>query len=277
MSWLWVDTKYKHTPSTAYTEYSIHRVQHTPSTAYTEYSIHRVQHTTQDCLTSLYSHDYELTPECRISFRRASLQDRLPSASSPWELNSKVTLSYSHVCDSTNWWIESQHPARRPSTGSKYSFNLARSRPPKWNSILARLRPPCSHDLGLQVYLQTHSIMISECISKFYRSQPPSVSPNTLDYRHQVHLQTGRITDSKYISKLARSRSQSASLSSFDHGFQVYLQIRSITTSRCISKHAGSWLRSVSMSLLDLHFQVHLKFLSCSDCRASRDTLCVDG
>jgi len=35
----------QHTPSTAYTEYSIHRVQHTPSTAYTEYSIHRVQHT----------------------------------------------------------------------------------------------------------------------------------------------------------------------------------------------------------------------------------------
>jgi len=32
------------TPSTAYTEYSIHRVQHTPSTAYSEYSIHRVQH-----------------------------------------------------------------------------------------------------------------------------------------------------------------------------------------------------------------------------------------
>jgi len=32
------------TPSTAYTEYSIHRVQHTPSTTYTEYSIHRVQH-----------------------------------------------------------------------------------------------------------------------------------------------------------------------------------------------------------------------------------------
>jgi len=28
------------TPSTAYTEYSIHRVQHTPSIVYTEYSIH---------------------------------------------------------------------------------------------------------------------------------------------------------------------------------------------------------------------------------------------
>jgi len=39
MSWHWV----QHTPSTASTEYRIHRVQHTPSTAYTEYSIHRVQ------------------------------------------------------------------------------------------------------------------------------------------------------------------------------------------------------------------------------------------
>jgi len=52
----------QHTPSTAYTEYSIHRVQHTPSTANTEYSTHRVQHTpstasTQDCLSSIDSHD----------------------------------------------------------------------------------------------------------------------------------------------------------------------------------------------------------------------------
>ena len=39
------------TLSTAYTEYSIHRVQHTPSTAYTEYSIHRVQHTPSTAYT----------------------------------------------------------------------------------------------------------------------------------------------------------------------------------------------------------------------------------
>jgi len=67
------------TPSTAYTEYRIHRVQHTPSPAYT-----KVQHTpsTQDCLSSLHSHDYEVTPECSFSFRRASLHDRPPSASS---------------------------------------------------------------------------------------------------------------------------------------------------------------------------------------------------
>jgi len=58
------------TPSTAYTEYSIHRVQHTPSTA-----------SAQDRLSALHSHDYELTPECSI--RRASLHDQPPSASSP--------------------------------------------------------------------------------------------------------------------------------------------------------------------------------------------------
>ena len=51
---------------------SIHQVQHTPNTAYT-----------QDCLSSLHTHDYELTPECSFSFRRASLHDRLPPATSP--------------------------------------------------------------------------------------------------------------------------------------------------------------------------------------------------
>jgi len=78
----------QHTPSTAYTEYSIHHVQDTPSTAYTQYSIHPVQHTpstafTQDCLSSLHSHEYKLTPECSFSFRRATLHNRLPPASSP--------------------------------------------------------------------------------------------------------------------------------------------------------------------------------------------------
>jgi len=95
------------TPSTAYTEYSIHRVQHTPSTAYTEYSIHRVQHTPstpspQDCLTYFHAHDYDVTPGCGFSFRHASLHDLPLSVSSPSELKGKVTLSHSHVCESTN-------------------------------------------------------------------------------------------------------------------------------------------------------------------------------
>jgi hypothetical protein len=73
----------QHTLSTAYTQYSIDRVQHTLSTAYTVHSLHRVQHTPRtasslDGLSFLHSHEYELTPECTFSFRRASLQERSP-------------------------------------------------------------------------------------------------------------------------------------------------------------------------------------------------------
>jgi hypothetical protein len=67
-------------PSIAYTAYSIHWVQHTPNTASIE-----------DCLSSLHSHDYELTAECSFSFRRTS----------PFELIGKVTLSDSHGCELT--------------------------------------------------------------------------------------------------------------------------------------------------------------------------------
>jgi len=98
---------------------SWHQVQHTLSTAYT-----------QHCLSSLHSHDYELTPECSFSFRRTSQHDRPPSARSPWELKCIVTLSHSHGYELTNWWIESEHPARRPLSAYKYSSNVAQSWPP---------------------------------------------------------------------------------------------------------------------------------------------------
>jgi len=140
----------QHTPSTAYTEYSIHRVQHTPSTAYTEYSIHRVQHTpstasAHNCLSSLDSHDQKLTPECSFSFGCASLHNWLPSASSQCELKGNVTLWHSHICKSTNWLIESQHPVHHPFTASKYLSNLTRLQPPSAS-------PTWLND-GLHVYL----------------------------------------------------------------------------------------------------------------------------
>jgi len=186
---------------------SWHRVQHIPSTR-----IHRVQHTpstasTGDCLSSHHSDDYELTPECTFSLRRASLHDRPPSASSPWELKVQVTLSHSHGCELTNWWIESQHPARHPSTASKYS------------SKLVRLRPPSTHDHGLQVHPQTRSVTASKCISKLARLRPPSASPNSLDYGRQVHLQTHSITASKF----ARSSPPCASPHSLVHDLGVHL------------------------------------------------------
>jgi len=75
-------------------KYSIHRVPHMPSTAF-----HQVQHTpstasTQDCLSSLHSHDYELTPECSFSFRCTSIHDWPPSASSRCELKGN---SHCHI------------------------------------------------------------------------------------------------------------------------------------------------------------------------------------
>jgi len=170
---------------------SWHRVQHTPSTA-----------STQDCLSSVHSHDCELTPECSFSFRRTSLQDRPPSASSAWALKGEVTLSHSHGCELTNWWIESQHRARRPSIAYKYSSSLTSSRPPSAS--------PNSLDHSLQVHLQTRSITAS----KFARSRPPSASLSSLDPALQVHLWVHSISASKCISELAWSRPPSTSLMS---------------------------------------------------------------
>jgi len=225
---------------------SWHRVQQTPST-----SIHWVQHTpttasTQDCLSSLHSHDYELTPECSFSFWRASLHNRPPSASSAWELRGKVTLSHSHGCELTNWWKESQHSVRLPST----AFSSR----------------PDSLDYGLQVC----TIMASKCISKLAPSLPPSVSLKSLDYG----LETCSIKSSKCISKHAPSWSLSASLSSLDHGLQVYLEIHLITASKCISKLARSLHQSVSLIFPDHHFQAHLECFSSTACSQSRYTVC---
>jgi len=50
------------TPSAAYTEYNIHRVQHTLSTTYTEYSIHRVQHTLSAAYSKYSIHRVQHTP-----------------------------------------------------------------------------------------------------------------------------------------------------------------------------------------------------------------------
>jgi len=190
---------------------SWHQVQHTPSTA-----------STRDCLSSLHSHDYELTSECSFRFRCTSLHDRPTSASSPWKLKGKVTLSHSHGCELTNCSIESQHRVRRPSTASKSSSNLTWSRPPSASQN--------SLDHSLQVYLQTRSITASKCIAKVAQSEPPSVSPNSLDYGLQVRT----ITASKCISEFTRSWPPSASLSSFNLGLQVHISTRSITASKYI-------------------------------------------
>ena len=207
---------------------------------------HRVQHTlsTQDWLSSRHFHDYELTTESSFSSQCASLHNRPPSASSPWELKGKFTLSHSHGCELTHWWIESQHPVRSWSTASQYS------------SKLARLWPPCSLNSGLQLYLRTRLITAS----KLARSRLLSVFPNSLDYglqsrsitpskcisklvpfqRPQVHLQSPLITISECISMFTRSRPPSVSPSTLGYRLQVHLHSRSITASEYISEFTWS-------------------------------------
>jgi len=101
------------------------------------------------------------------------------------------------------------YPKSRLITASKFAW----SQPPSGlqtrsitasNCIytLARLRPPSSHDHGLQVHLQTRSNTAYKCISKLARSQPPSVSPNLHDYGLQVRT----IKASECISKFTRTR-----------------------------------------------------------------------
>ena len=213
---------YKLTLSTAYTKYSIHRVQHTPSTAYTECSIHWVQHTPRIGYTEYSIHQAKHPPKivCRpfgltimswprnvaSRFWHAFLSDRPPPASCPWGLKSKVILLHSHGCELTNWWIEHQYQAWHPLT----AFKLARLWPPRASPNLL--------DYSLQVHL-SYAILASKCISILARSRPPGASPYLLDHRLQVRM----IMASKFVSELP------------DFGLQVHLQTLSITASKYAS------------------------------------------
>jgi len=180
-------------------------------------SWHREQQTlswesTRGCLSSLFFYHYKLTPECRINFWRTSVHDWVSSSFSPLELNSEVTLSHSHGCELTTWWVVAQHPAHHALTVSKYLSKLARSQPPSLSpnlldysphvhrqthlvaaSKFPRLWPPSAHP-------KTCSVRTCKGISKQAWSQPTSVSPNSVDY--SLHILT--IMGSQWISQLAR-------------------------------------------------------------------------
>jgi len=245
---------------------SYHRVQHKPSTTASP----------QYCLSSFQSDGYESTPECSFSFRRASLQDRPPPASSPWELKGKVTSSQSHGCKLINWWIESRVPGTPPI-----------------DRLQVLLQSPLDH--GLQVHLDTRLITASKWISElldYYLEMhletrsitASSESPTSVHYSLQVHLLVHSITALQCISKLTRSLPPS----SHDHSFQVHLQTRSIMASKCISEYTRSWPASASLNLLDHGLQVYIWvqsiviFRRSSNCcpilpAASRDIPYVDG
>ena len=244
----------QHTPSAAYTEYSIHWVQHTLSTAYTAYCIiptstvfhsQPVSHLTADhvVLNSLHSHNHMLTnalsPSSHLaSHRNYHLQiDRLQVLLPPpdWPPPSTPTISLDHCLQ--------VYLQTRSITASQCISQLGRSQPPGVS--------PNSHDYGLH----DRTIPASKCISKLAWSHPPSESPNS----HQYSFELCTITASKCIYKLTRSRPQSASPNSLYHSLQVHLQPRAIAASKCITKLDWSRPQSVSPTSHNYRLQVHLQ------------------
>jgi len=176
-----------------------------------EYTIHRVQHTPKIvCLLFILMTTSGLLQKAS-SPGVPSLHNRLPSASSPWQLKGKFTLSRSHVCELTNWWKEWQHPVWRPSTASQDYSKLTQLQPPNW----------------LNWGLQTQSITVSKCISQLTWWHAASASTNSLDHSLQMHRQIRFITSSKCISKMGQSPPQSVSMRSLDCYFQAHLELLS--------------------------------------------------
>ena len=202
------------------TEYSIYRVQHTPSTAYTEYSIQWVLHHSKiDCLP-LPASLSALSGPCCTQFSTLPqlwvnqwIESQLPLHMPPVLLPPKqlppdplppyVSPYMLNYVFQVHHWVHSI-------SASKCISELNRSHPP--SSSLSSL------NIGLQMRLQTRLIPPSKCISQFTHS---------LDL--QVHRQTCSITAckciseftpisvSKCISNLARSRPPSASRNMLDH------------------------------------------------------------
>jgi len=88
--------------------------------------------------------------------------------------------------------------------------------------------------------LWVYSIVVSNCMSKITDIQPPCASLSSCDLGVQVHLETCSIMASKYISQESQSLRPSAYLSISDPSFQVPLQIDPISTCNCMSKRSWS-------------------------------------
>jgi len=213
----------------------------TPTTAYIEYSIHRVlHHPNTDCLPLPASLSSPGRPYCTQFSTFPQLQvNQWIESQLPWCLPPSQTTA-SRLTD------------------SKYCSNLARPWPPSVspNSLHHTLQ------VNLQTRTMTDSKFAwsqhSKCMSKLGRSWPQSASPNLLDYGLQVHPQLGCITASKCISKLARLRPPS----SHHHCLKVQLRTGLIMISECISKF--TWSRPPNVSPNTYNHTLQVYFQTCS-------------
>jgi hypothetical protein len=199
-SWYWV----QHTPSTVYTQCSIHPVQHTLSRVFTQYSIHPVKHTpitafTEYCIHPLLNH---------------SNIDCLPLSASLSSLSRPCCTQISTFSRLlVNQCIESQLPSRLPP------------------NQLPSSAPPMSLHNGLHVHFHTQLITASKRISRVTWAQAMTVSPSLPDYCLQMYLQSRLIVACMFT----WLRPPCAWPTSIDNGLWVHDQTCPISGSMCIS------------------------------------------
>jgi len=169
-----------HTPSTAYTEYTIHQVQHTrstahpeysilglydtPGTTYPEWSIHRVHHTLKIvCLPIMLTITSWPPNVASDSGMPPNMIDYPPPAGH----QCSMVKSPRHISTIASQLIDCQSLSTR-CTIHQLPPSTHRS---SINHVLQSLSPN-SLDYGLQV----RTVMASMYIIKLARSRPPSVS-----------------------------------------------------------------------------------------------------
>jgi len=181
-------------------------VQHSLSTAYTEYSIHRVLHTLRNAYTA-----YCIIPRSTIF--------RSQQVSSPGRhcCTHFSTFPPSRV----NQWMKSQLPLRLPPELPPPDCSPLRAPPISLNHGLQVHLQSRSITANKRIS-EVNRSSVSKCISKVARARPPCAPPSSLDLGRQAPRQTRPITPAKCISEFTRSRSPSASPRSFDPGLHVH-------------------------------------------------------
>jgi hypothetical protein len=170
-------------PSTTYTEYSIHQVPLTLTTACTAYSIipkltlfcsQPVSHLSAEhvVFNSLHLHNYESPNDESLCSHGTSIpnyRSRLTESESPpsrliitSKCISELTRPRPPTLHHLTLWSAFQNALEYDLGVCLTTLSIMAS---EWVSQQAQLRPPCSHDHGLQMHLQTQLIAISECIS----------------------------------------------------------------------------------------------------------------
>ena len=96
----------------------------------------------------------------------------------------------------------------------------------------------------LQVLLQSHFIIASECLSKLSQSQPPWLYPNSLDYGLQFYTMMAR----RCTYKSAQSQPWTASPSWQSYSLQVYLETCLIPASKFTPGWAPKFITKVTQS-----------------------------